>query len=41
MFRTKDSEKYSKIKHKDKHMEKDIHSSTDSDDDDERKYIKQ
>lgn len=40
MYRTKDSEKYSRIKNKEKHMDRDIHSSTDSEDDDERKYMK-
>jgi hypothetical protein len=41
MYSNEESRKYSKIKNKEKHMEKDIHSSTDSEDDDDKKYLKQ
>jgi hypothetical protein len=41
MFNTEHSKNYSKIKNEKKHMEKDVHSSTDSEGDDDRKYINQ
>lgn len=41
MYSNEESRKYSKIKNKEKHMEKDIHSSTDSENDDDKKYLKQ